>query len=406
MATGAVTHVDTTGSAAKPNGSILAYHDGQWWGAFRKAADNDIGIFDRNTGTWTNSGPETNDRTSDRPDFMVDSANNRGYVLGRHGSSPEITSMTYAAGVWTIDPNVNKVHVAGIDGENDCCLAICTRWTTPTLFAFDAPAGVVTMRHSTDHGQTWGTQTTIVDSGDGRTTASANCDAIEFSWNDGGGSANYVCVVYGENGGVGSQFGRSYLKEGDDPTVAGNWTHQVFPAVTETPSETPQADDHVSLMRDGSETNNRLYVAVKNGTGALSNNAVFSIDNDASATIAVAAEGVALSGERPLLQFDATNGVLYYTGADAGSNDPIVYYTADEGTSLTFASQGNLFEDTPNTFSQVSGSHAPVDSVSNMLFAAGSSTSDMWESEITITAASGGSIPPLMHHHRHHNKAA
>ena len=390
-AVGNIVLAGTTGLTGKPNGSFPFYMDDRWWAVFQSSGDSDFYIWEENptTGVWSDTGIEVNDRGSDRPDVVTDPSANRMYSLGRHSSTPEISSCSLSSGTWTIDTNVTRVHVAGIDHADNCCLAIANAWSTHTLFAFDAPASGITMRHSTDHGQTWGTQTTIADGTDGRSTNVAMCDAIEFTWDDGGGDANYIGVVYGENSGGPGQYGFSYLKEGDTATTAGNWTHEVLPLTSVTGS--PNSDDHVCITADDV---GRIYVAFKSS----SPNGVFVRDNDTSGTWSVHSESIGLASQaRPCIIYDAGNDQLILTGAPSVPIASPKYFTAPKGTSGSWTDKGALFDDDASgTFAQINAQHAPGDGTVGVMFISATG-GDHWESYIEPPASS--SSIPIMHNH-------
>ena len=172
---------NTIGTIGKPNGSMVFYHDGFWWGVFRRTSDSDWTIWKKDADVWSDTGVELHDRGSDRPDAVIDSTRDRLWSLGRHSGTPELSSATYAAGVWTID--VLRQHAVGINGEENSSLAVAREWATPTVFAFEGESdSEISFASSDDNGATWSALSPIADASDGRTTDHAHVDSTDFRW--------------------------------------------------------------------------------------------------------------------------------------------------------------------------------------------------------------------------------
>ncbi len=110
------------------NCSAVFFHDETWWGCFRKTSPSpfdykfaryDTAISDPNL-RWQELQKVHDSVNQGGPDCIVDSANDRAYILIQGSSSRcEITSLTYdrPSKTWTLDPLVTEVPIPGISGS-------------------------------------------------------------------------------------------------------------------------------------------------------------------------------------------------------------------------------------------------------------------------------------------------
>ena len=384
--TGNVVHVDTQDDLAKPNHSPVFYHDGSWWGVFRAEDDGMWSLWKRNDTSWTRETLKLGAKGSQRPDVVVDPAAGRLFAFFSHSSTPQIFSATYSAGTWAIDPGVDGVFVPGLESNADkSVIALASRWNTPTLFALKYLDATVQVNWSTDNGTTWQpATTTIAGASEGILEGRGLVDATEFSWNDGTGSKNYLAVVYGENSQ--GQFGFLQLAEGALPGNKANWTHTVLPAL----SDGAMSDDHVSITRDGSATNNRLFIGVKTegGGSEAPDHAVFRREADPAGTWTIAEFDGGQS--RPSVVYDQTNDDLYFITTNASSGN--VEFRKAPASTLIFGPVEVLIDGGGDDFINGGAAHAPVTSQSGLLYVAGNkSTGDIWERHLALD---GTTTPP------------
>jgi hypothetical protein len=388
MATG--TLVDTasrdTSQNQKANHSEVFYHDGAWWGILRYS-DEDYWIWKRNSaGNWTRqTGPGAlATRSTDYVDVVVDNAANRFWAYFGHTSSSKIYSMTYSGGAWSTD--VSDVTVTGIVGGSTSCLAVARRWSTTTLLAVEYKTSAVNISHSTDNGATWGTETEILGSL-GHTAG--HVDALEFSWDSGSGSNNYLGVFVGPN--ASDDFYFVYIKEGDTITTAGNWTTENVSTLSS--YQANAADDHVAIIRDGSTTNNRLYAVFKRGAGTGPTHGVFKRDNNTSGTWSVVENSLAES--RPGIAYDETNDEVYVFSHNGSGGATPIEYEKSAAPTLSFGSGVTFLEDSTDVFNSVVAPHDPVTSTTGLLMVGGNHTDGtVWENLLTIAAPAGGGLIP------------
>jgi hypothetical protein len=290
-------------------------------------------------------------------------------------------SFTYSGGVWSSD--VSNVTVPSISQAINSCIAVATRWSTVTVIAVEYESSQVLIKHSTDDGATWGADTVILGS---LGSATGIVDATEFSWDSGSGSNNYLGVAVSPNGGSEDVYW-VYIKEGDTITTAGNWTVENASTLA---SYSDDADDHISIVRDGSATNNRIYFATKRDAGTGASHAVFKRDNNTSGTWSVTEN--ALAESRPAIGYDATNDEVYVWSSDTINATPIEYEKSSAPT-LSFGSGTTILENSTDAFSAVAGSHDPCTSTSGLLIVGGNNTDGLqWEAMITLAAPAGGGM--------------
>lgn len=268
------------------NCSVVFFHDEKWWGCFRRGPsaplDWKFSRYDTSPGDpnlrWKELQVIHLSRNENNPDCIVDSANDRVYIMGQGGSGRCIvSSLTYdkPTEIWTIDPLVNGVEIPGIHGngsldyEDNCTMALAQNGR---LFVFEASPGTspdMLVNWSDDNGATWLSPDVVLPIPDQATSirdqddappfegTRGAIDAVQFIWDDGVlGPRNYIGVLWGEESGSGHRFLR--ILESDDPSVKGNW---VFENLGGLPfGET--SEGRVAITRDASFVNNRLYAIV------------------------------------------------------------------------------------------------------------------------------------------------
>lgn len=231
----------------KPNQNKLFFHDGTWWVAAPDGVLSEWFLWKKQGNAWLKM-ISLGTPGSIRPDCLVDSPNNKLYVLMASGSSTgtKFLRLTYNPddGTWALDAGF-PVTLTGFTYQSENP-AVVTRAKNGDPWVFTTRAGVLYARHSTDGGQTWSADITV------KTLATnlALCDAVTFSSN----GQNYVGVGFGEDTDLAGRFGFLLHKDGDPDNV---WTDEssqiLLPANT-------QSDDHFAMTVSAS---NEVYMVIK-----------------------------------------------------------------------------------------------------------------------------------------------
>lgn len=290
------------------NCSSVFFHDEKWWGCFRRGPSSPLDYkfsrYDTSPGPpnqrWKELQLAHDSANQGSPDCIVDSANDRVYILLQGGSARcQITSLTYdkPTETWTIDPLVNQAEIPGIRGsgggtyDDRATIALAQNGR---LFAFDANASTspdLLVNWSDDNGVTWEANVvtptpdlafSIRDQDDAPSFEGGGgaIDSVQFIWDDGVlGPRNYIGVLWGEDSGSGHRFLR--ILESADPSVKSNWTFENLGGL---PFGEFSAG-RVAITRDASFVNNRLYaiVATQDETDFNSKHYCFARDNKTDA---------------------------------------------------------------------------------------------------------------------------
>lgn len=392
MAGSLVDSTADTPTTDKPNHSIVFEHDGKTWAVMRYSVDNDYWIWERTAaGNWTrHTDVEVGDRNTDIPDVVMDSANNRLYVLQNHGSSPEITSATYSGGTWTLDANVDRVSVTGIGGGSieQSGLAVARRWSTVTVFVYESSSSSVYVNWSTDHGETWQGGTTDIattsqigdDTGEAL-SSTPQVDACEFSWDDGGGSDHYMGFAIAESGVSDGPLHFLRVEEGSALGTIGSYVYE--DAGVPTVGFDPGIDDHACIVRDTSATNNELFVGTKNKEGS-DNYVVHRRDTDGNWTVA---ETTATDGDRACLMFSDDRVFVLWGNTSSGT---VIYCQEYLLASDTFDTEFTLVEEGTDTLLVFESNHDPFELGECIAIGSNSSDSQLWEGGVVTTAPAAG----------------
>ncbi len=206
------------------NCSAVFFHDEKWWGCFRKTSpspfDYKFSFYDTSPGPpsqrWKELQKIHDSVNEGGPDCIVDSANDRVYILIQGSSSRlEITSLTYdkPTTTWTIDPLVTEVPIPGMHGsggveyDDRSTMAIAQNGR---LFVFDANESTspdILVNWSDDNGETWEADVvtptpdhafSIRDQDDtpAYEGGGSAIDSVQFIWDDGVlGPRNYIGVL-------------------------------------------------------------------------------------------------------------------------------------------------------------------------------------------------------------------
>jgi len=232
----------------KPNQNRVFYHDGAWWAAAPDGVTGEWYLWKRQGSSWVKANLISTNLGSSRPDFYIDSATNKLYILIASTSSTgtKFQRWTYNPddGTWATDPGFPAALASfNYQGENP---SVVTRAKNGELWVFVPRAGVLYARRSADGGQTWTSDITVKTLG----IQLALCDAVTFSSN----GQNYVGVGYAEDTDALGRFGFLIHKDGDPDHL---WTDETSQIIV--PAST-KSDDHIAMAVSAG---NEVFMAVK-----------------------------------------------------------------------------------------------------------------------------------------------
>lgn len=359
-----------------PNQSKLFYHGGHWW---LTAAAQDNGhwyLWKYTDGSWEKN-IEIIDSNDSRPDALVDSNNNKCYILFSRKSSTRFTRLTFAAGAWSVDTGF-PVTLLDFNHQDDGAISM-TMDKAGELWLFRIFNQNLEGKHSKDGGKTW-SATLFIKTGLNQPIGLT--DATTFR----NGTKNSIGLVYGENASSGSVFGFLYHEDG---TANTNWVDEtsrlgMWPNV--------HADDHVAITSDGG---GRLFVITKTGSpgGNSVKNGLFKRDANGWHKYGV---NITLSWARPAIAFDKTNNDLFVFGTRESLPKVCEYKKVKAGNEELLIDKPihTLFENGSDHFDNISvAQHAG--SAETGLFAAAENTAQnqIWAKKIIIDADPANEAP-------------
>ena len=360
----------TKKSFDRNNQSKVFYHGGFWWVTAQSKADLKWYLWKFNGIAWTQNTLIYSVGKS-RPDCVLDTPNNKAYILLPGASTTYITRLTYASGTWSTDtgypvivPDFGQVSDRGVN---------LTRAKNGDFWVFRSADSTLTAKRSGDHGQTW-TPTIIVKKH--LNNKDALTDGAAFSL----GSGNYVGLGYGENSAPGSIYGFLRHKDTDPDSV---WTDEtaMIPQFSGTTS-----DDHISMITYNGEV---LMLIKTNGGGATVAN-VGLLRRNTGGGWSQFAVLLSTGWTRPVMAIDQTNNQLYIFGTrEAGAKVGEMKKCAigDYG-SLVAAPIDTIFKNELDNFFDASVPLHTVTTATNLMICNGNDTRDeLWYNLINLGGA-------------------
>jgi hypothetical protein len=349
---------------AKSNQSQVVWHQGHWWGVFKKdISGGPWWVYKFNGTNWVeivfigiSGGSEA--------DAYVDGDNQKLYVLVST-SVKAVSRLSFDGGIWTLDVGFPVSVGVNAAGGDPACISGAA---DGDLFIFFVDGGNIQGLYSTDQGVSWTSAFSIA----ATNASSALTDAIPFSF----GGQNYVGLFVAEgDGDTESSFHR--LNDLADPTISINWVKETLPAEPQFDS-----DDHVNITRD---TAHNLYIISK--LGSKNNFYLFKRRNNGNWSFFNILPDF---GTRPSVAIDETNNSLIIVGTVRNGLE------ASNTIQYTVLNKDNLY-DVDNTvwtpvlengtdiFNDATISYQIHDNTSNlMICASNTTTSQVWYNLLNV----------------------
>lgn len=287
----------------KPNQSKVFYHANAWWVAAQDTSGKEWFLYKKQGANWIKS-ISLGSPGSLKPDCIVDSPNNKLYVLQSHTSNDgtKFLSLTYSTntGAWSYDVGF-PVAILGFkhQGENPCVLI---RAKNGDFWVFVARLGVIYARRSSNGGVTW-TPDIIVKTID---ITTAMVDVVTFTSN----GKNYIGLGYAEDTDPISHYGFIHHKDGDADNVWTDETHLIS-----VPPNT-YGDDHMSMAVS---PNNDVYIATKTNPDLNNATGIALYKRTPAGVWSMRSVFIGSAETRPALAIDETNNELYVFALRLGS---------------------------------------------------------------------------------------
>jgi len=359
----------------KPNQSKVFFHGGTWWVAASSATESEWFLWKKMGASWLKT-ISLGTPGSIRPDCLIDSPNNKLYVLAAQNSA-KFLRLTYNPedGSWALDAGF-PVTLAGFfyPGEHPSVVA---RAKNGELWVLGPRAGILFARRSSNGGQTWSTDIRIKTI----TASEALCDVVTFTSN----GQNYVGVGYAENTDPVARYGFLMHKDGDPDNVWTDETNQIVKPVN------TQADDHIAMMTSAS---NEIFMVIKTkpgGTGAAGVNLYKRAANGGWSSFPVFKGS---QETRPALAIDETNNELYIftTLLNTPRYGRYKKCLIGDEAALATAEVKTFFQNASDDFHNVSAPPHRVNYCTGLMIAAeNNSNAKIWHQIFPIN---GGDITP------------
>jgi hypothetical protein len=359
----------------------MFYHAGFWWVTAQSKADQKWYLWKFNGAAWTQD-ILVHATSKNRPDCLLESSNNRVYILLPSSSATYITRLKYASGVWSIDsgypyliPDFAQISDRGIN---------LARESTGALWIFMIADSTVYAKKSSDAGITWSATRLALKRH--LHNKYGLTDAVAFNYSGSG----HIGVGYAEDSTPGSIYGFLRHQNNDADSV---WTDETgaIPQFAATIS-----DDHLSMAVH----NNVVFMIVKTNGGGPSTTSVGLLRRETNGAWFQNPIQLSSGWTRPTLAVDATNNMLYAIGTrEGGAKVGEIKKTAiGNYGALVSAPTDTIFKYNTDNFVDVSAAAHAVTSATNLLVCAGNDTRDeVWYNLITLGAAkqSAGETPSL-----------
>jgi len=362
----------------KPNQNKLFYHGGFWWAAAPEAATKQWHLWQYVSSSWIKA-KLLDARPAARPDFQLDAAANKLYILLANSSSSgtQFQRWTFnpALGTWSTDLGF-PVALSGFSyqGENPTVL---TRAKNGELWVFGPRVGVLYARRSADGGQTWTGDIILKTLG----VPLGISDAVAFT----SSGKNYVGVGYAEDTDPTAGYGFLMHKDGDADNV---WTDESSQLIT--PVNTV-GDDHIAMAVSAS---NEVFMVIKTNPSKTSAAGVNLYKRAANGTWSSFTAFTTSAETRPAVVIDDSNNELYIFTTLLGSPRVGRYKKCTIGNEASLVSSPYItfFQNALDDFYNVSTPAHRVNSCTGLMVLAENNTGKQsWFQLFSIS----GNGPPL-----------
>src|SRR4051794_2155228 len=314
----------TAGPSADKPQSKLWYTDGSWWALMVSSTNNTIHVFELQANhTWRDTGTQVDSRANSTGDALWDAATGKLYVASRaSGSAARLERLSYngATRTYTMDAgfpvNINTAGSESISIAKD---------STGKLWATFTRGSQIFVTHTTTSDSTWVTPFTppvsdvAIDPDDISSIVTMR-GKIGVMWSD--QQSQSFCFVTHTDGA---------------PDTASGW------GALETPlAGTRMADDHINIKNVVSDTDGRLFAAVKTSLGDdpsdPSGGALIAlvVRSDAGVWTRYTFSTVADDETRPMVLLDETNRQIYvFATWPVGGG--AIYYKTSSMDNISFA---------------------------------------------------------------------
>lgn len=361
----------TTEKFDRNNQSKIFYNGNFWWVTAQSKIDQQWYLWRFDGATWSQDAL-INAASKNRPDCVLDVANNRVYILLPGASTTNITRLRYSSGAWTIDPGY-PYAIPDFAQNSDRGLNL-VRELNGDLWVFMIDDSTLYAKKSSNSGQTWSATRIAIKRH--LHNQIGLTDAVAFSYN----GNNHLGVGYAENSALNSIFGFLRHKNSDADSV---WTDETssLPQFANTTS-----DDHISMM----SYNNVVFMIVKTNGGGPNTTNIGLLRRETNGTWFQHPILLSTGWTRPALAIDETNNVLYAIGTREGGVKvgELKKVALGDYAALVSAPVDTIFKNEADSFVNVSTAAHPVTSSMGLLVCTGNDTrGEVWQNLITLGPA-------------------
>lgn len=358
----------------RSNQSKLFYHGGFWW-VIAEAKDNLRWYLWKFDGADWEKTIQLYNSSKVRPDCIVDSPNNKAFILLPGGSTTYILRLSFAADNWTIDAGY-PYPVPNFTQDSDHGINL-VRAKNGYLWVFRILNATLSTMRSSNGGQTWSSEI-ILKTGLHHLTGLT--DAAAFTIPSGDNSGNYIGVGYAENSASGSGYGFLRHKDTDANDA---WTDETG-AIQQFSGTT--SDDHISMTA----YNSTILMIVKTNGGGPNTVNIGLLRRDPSGAWFQHKILLSTGWTRPTLAVDATHNELYVFGTrettpKVGEMKHVPFGNFDD---LLSAPIDTIFSNNVDDFFDASVAAHAVNGTMNLLICNGNDSRDeLWYNLLELGGA-------------------
>lgn len=359
----------------RSNQSKLFYHGNYWW-VIAEAKDNLRWYLWKFNGADWEKTIQLYNSSKVRPDCIVDSPNNKAFILLPGGSTTYILRLSFAADNWTIDAGY-PYAVPNFTQDSDHGINLL-RAKNGYLWVFRIINATLSAMRSSNGGQTWSAEIIIKT---GLHHATGLTDAVAFTIPSGANSENYIGVGYAENSASGSVYGFLRHKDADANNI---WTDETG-AIQQFSGTT--SDDHISMAAYNSTI---LMIVKTNGGGPNTVNTGL-LRRDPSGVWFQHKILLSTGWTRPALAIDATHNELYVFGVreSAPKFGEMKHVPFGAFDNLLTAPIDTIFSNEADSFFDMSVAAHLVNGTMNLLICNGNESRDeLWYNLIELGGVS------------------
>jgi hypothetical protein len=359
----------------KSNQSKVFYHDGNWWAIAHHDETSRWYFWKFSDGTWTRLNALVKSSTM-KYDAVVDSANDKLYLIGSHASATEFRRYSYvsSSATWTLDTGFPvSLSFNNEDAGNPLSLV---QAKNGDLWIFRIHNNKLQAKRSTNGGVAW---SATIEVKTGLMAATGTTDAVAFS----SGGNDFVGVAYGETPAAGTKFG--FLAH-QDGAANETWTDE---SASLTLFGAERGSNQLAMTTDA---NNNIYLFTKTGnaSGSDPRNTLYKRASDGAWQKFKVNTSAGEDWKSPAVVFEAVNNKIYVMGINAASQQG-EYKTCTIGQESTLQAEpvSVLFSSAGAAFVELSAppGGTGVDISSGLMVAADNKTaSDIWYRHLPIVS--------------------